>query len=347
MSSNLFYRSNPLWNDLLSFQLGVRHYWICIESTSFKDLAVNSLAFSTDGSLLSVGFGNTLCIYTPATLRIIRVLNTPYGLDGSTNKVIVNVPQISSKSKKAKDERRNRILQMVKAYLENDDDKLLAQVMGKTENDRTKQTPLSKLKTKDIEAIYDEIMEQNALNFYQKLEIFQKIGIHVSLPADLEEKFQTYVSSNMQLVKKENYLIGSSRRLGPNSQFTGLLKLKNFLTRRSEAMAMGLDIENVTFDNGNDRKANVNDSMDIDLNSKFSAKPVRKVAQIGHVLFGTGSCSHFVIACTEKRVLIWNLLSYSLHAAHKLSVKHITVDPCTSLVATFTVFGERKMKKLW
>lgn len=339
---------------ILSIFLGTRQYWICIESTSFKDLSVTSLAFSTDGSVLSVGFGNTLCIYTPATLRIIRVLNTPYGVDGSTNKVIVNVPKSSSKSKMSQKEqnhriqlteRRRRMLQMAKAYLENDDDKLLAEVMKKTENDRTSELPLRQLRTEDQEFIFKEIMAQNALNFYQKIELLQKIGISIGLPADLKEKCDLYLRWNMQLSRKENDLIERSRKLGPNAQFIGQHKLQNFLARRSDAMANGLSIENVTFDNEGKISHKDDQPMETDKNLNFVGNPIRKVAQINHVLFGTGSCSHFVIACTEKRLLIWNLLSYCLYAAHKLSVKHITVDPCTSLVAAFTVFDECKKEK--
>lgn len=327
-------------------------YWICLEAASYKDLAVNSLAFSQDGSLLSVGFGNTLCIYTSQTLRIRYCLSTPSGLDGSTNKVIINLPQTSKESKmKQLSERRQRITQMVKAFLENDDDKLLTDIMEETgnlpnqiENDQSQ--PLCKLRIEEKDMIFKGILAQDNLNFFQKLELFQKIGIHICLPADLKEKFDTYVYYNMSMAEKENDLIGRSKNLGTSAKFIGHWKLQNYLTRRSDGIRNGLHLRNVTFGSNvtivNDHKRNLEEPMEIDKNPKFVANAIRTVSQINHVVFATGECSHFVIVCNDKRLLIWNLLTLRLHAAFKLSVKHIVVDPCTSLVAVFTVYEECK-----
>lgn len=339
--------------DNIVFLGTTRIGWIAIETTSYKNLAVESLAFSQDGSILAVGFGNSLCLYTPETLRIKTVLSAPCGQDGSTNKLIFNLSKNGQNQQTLFTERRKQIVQFVKDFLENEDDKLLTEIIGKTknlpqniQNDRKTGVPLCRLSIEEKEILFKGILEQNELNFYQKLELFQKIGIHICLPADLEEKFHHYITSTMRLSEKEISLMGRSKNLSTNTKFIGHWKLQNYLKRRSSAASNGLHLQNVTFGNNEQsnrqRETNAVESMEIDNNSNFVANPVRNVSQIRHVLFATGDCSHFVIVCTEKRLLIWNLLTSRLHAAFKLSVKHITVDPCTSLVAAFTNFEECK-----
>lgn len=329
-----------------------KKYWICLSTTSYKSLPVNSLAFSSDGSLLAVGFANTLCIYIPKTLRIKAVLSTPSGQDGSTNKLIVNKSKVLSDITGKEYE---QIKQMVKAFLENDDDKLLNELKDKVnkspemgQKKRTIELAFSDLAVEDKENIFAEIQKLNELNFFQKLEIFQKIGIHIRLPADLKEKFHEYVHNYMRVRDKENNLEERLSGLAPDKQFVAHLKLQNYLSRRSDAAANGLHMKNVTFYDDDDvaivssRRKNRDKAMEVDEKQKPVANPIRKVAKIKHILFAAGDCSHLVIVCTENRLLIWNLLTLRLHASFKLTVRHIAVDPRTNLVAAFTFFDECK-----
>lgn len=336
---------------IMTIFLAIRKSWTCLETISYKDLPVHSLAFSADGSLLSVGFGNTLCTYTTDTLLIKCWLSAPCGLDGSTNKVIVNLPKTSKMTQKEQknrvqlSERRQRIIQMVKAFLENDDNQLLTELKAQTknlpleiQNDGTNEMPLCKLLIGQKEIIFKGVLAQHNLNFFQKLELFQKIGIHICLPADLKNKFSLYIRQNMSLAEKHEILMRRSKNLGTHEKFIGHWKLQNYLTRRRDDT--DLHLRNVTFESDvmidSVSKSNLEEPMEI------NKRPIRTVSHIHHVVYATGDTSHFVIVCTEKRLLIWNLLTLRLHASFKLSVQHIVVDPCTSLVAAFTVFDECK-----
>lgn len=52
-----------------------------------------------------------------------------------------------------------------------------------------------------------------------------------------------------------------------------------------------------------------------------------------------------VIACTENRVLIWNLLTLRLQTVLKLSAEHIAVDSQTNLISVFTKNQECKFQR--
>lgn len=337
-------------------------YWFCRDSTSYKDLPVNSLAFSSDGSLLSVGFGNTLCVYLAETLRIKCVLSTPSGQDGSANKVTgcfskTNDSKLSKKEQSQRqqliDQKRKGIIELVKDLLENNDEKVSDELIRKMKNyqheEKDDETDGPKLTIEKHELIFKGIIDDNELNFYQKLELFQKLDIHICLPDYLEKKFHSYISDNMQLKGKENNLMERVHKLGPNAKFIGHWKLKNYLNRRSDATANGLHLRNVNFDGGRNDHINnyVDEAMEIDQNNIFVANPIRKVAEIRHIVFGTRECSHLVIVCTENRLLIWNLLTVRLVDTFKLSVRRVAVDPCTSLVAAFTIFDECKKQKIF
>lgn len=314
-----------------------------------------------------VGFGNALCIYIPETLCIKTVLTAPSGLDGQINKLIISKPKsLPSDKEMTKEEQNKRIkltenrkrnLEMIRSFLEDDDDKLLLkEIREKAKNQpqdidedvRTRMVPVSELGIEEKEKLFKPIIRMNELDFHQKLELFQKIGIPINVPADLEDKFRTYLIRTMNVEQQERYLENRFKDLSPNTIFTGQMRLENYLARRNPAVNEGLHLKNVKFvddditmsHNGTDDHV---DSMEIDDTSKWEADPIRKVAKVKHVLFATGDSSHFVIVCTENRLLIWNLLTLRLHGAFKLRVKLIVVDPCTSLVAAFT--ADRECKK--
>lgn len=322
-----------------------RKNWICHETTNYKDLPVKSLAFSSDGSLLSVGCGNTLCIYIPEMLHIKCVLSPPAGLDGSANKVIVKLPTMSTESTSLEmaQKRRKDLVKTVMAFLKNTDDKLLIDIIEESKNlpmetDEHNSRPLSIDEEKEI---FKGIMAKNELNFFQKLELFQKLDLHFSLPSDLKQKFRDYIRLNASVAEGEHNLKEQLNHLSATKKFIGHYKLQNYLERSGQVK--GLHLKNIVFDDeAKSSKKHKNKPMETDTKPNEDIEPIRKVAQINHVVFGTQEYNYFVIVCTEKRLLIWNLLTSRLHAALKLSVKHIVVDPKTSLIAAFTVFDECK-----
>ncbi|KAJ6648432.1 WD repeat-containing protein 75 [Pseudolycoriella hygida] len=328
-----------------------RMCWNCLKTTSYKDLSVNSLVFSQDGSLLCVGFGNTLCIYIPETLRLKCVLSPPSGQCGSANKLIINMSAFSSKAKPAKKERmrerRTEIVQLVKDFLENDDEKLLTKLTEKTKKsvprDSVKVDP-STMTLAQKEIIFDEILANNELQLYQKLELFQKIGIQVCLPPNLKHKYDEYIRWQLSLMQKEDDLMSRTKDLGSNAKFILQNKLQNYLRSRGDIAPDCLYIRNVTFNDKVETRDNARNgscqSMEIDKDTKSATNSIRKVMEIKHVVFATGEFSYFVIVCTQNRLLIWNLKTLQLHASLKLSVRHIVVDPCTSLIAAFTFYEE-------
>lgn len=325
--------------------LAIRKYWVCREKTSYKSLSVHSIAFSSDGSLLAAGFGNALCIYISETLRNVAVLSAPSGQDGSTNKLIVSNATGNAKQTKKQQELTRKRDEIIWSFLENDDDQLIAELL-KEKKSRKQETSANAHTTDgmDKRKIFHKILALNELNFYQKLELFQKMGIHIDIPADLQPDFAVYLNHNMCAAQKENRLWNRCKMLDSNTRFTGLWMLHNYLTRRDEAAVKDLHLKNVTFvkDNIRTRMSNGVEAMDIENGHVRPAtvNPVRKVAKIKHVVFGTGDARTLVIVGTDSHVLIWNLLTLRLQSSWKLTVRFITVDPCTGLVAVCTIYDE-------
>lgn len=314
------------------------------KKTSYKGLPVISLAFTCDGSVLAVGFGNTLCVYEAETLQLKAPLSAPSGLDGSTNKLIVSNPNPLSNSKLAKkhQELTQRRKEVVRNFLENDDDQLINDLIKEAEKVTQRQNQNNGTTTTgeiDRKKLFTKILALNELNFYQKLELFQKMGISIKLPGNLSCDFLRYVNRNVLVEFKETTLMSRIPNLEPDKKFIGQLILKNYITRRSEAALKGLHLKNVSFDDDISKchSSNGTESMEFENNQPPSTDmPVRNVAKIRKVVFGMGDSKHLVIVAAERRVLIWNLLTLRLQSSWKLSSRCISVDPSTGLLAINT-----------
>lgn len=165
---------------------------------TYKHLSIRSLAFSADSSLLSVGFGNTLCVFTPDSLQLKCALSPAAGLDGSTNKITINLPDqndddTTPTKKSPKKGNRAQLLERRRKSLQT-----IKEITNKLENMRVKslnnRAPLS---NEEQELIYKKIMAHNELNFYQKIEIFNMLALHSKAPANIKEKFTKYVQENL------------------------------------------------------------------------------------------------------------------------------------------------------
>lgn len=349
-------------------------FWACTGKTDYKNLPVKSLAFSADGSLLSVGYGNTLCVYQAETLRLKCVLSSPAGLDGSANKITLNIsqqlsagdengtgtPNAKQKTNKvAKLEKRRKMLQAVKAYLANESDSDLVRTICAKLNklssaSRLQSVPSAELTLKEQEIVHSKIMAQNELNFYQKLELFGELSLHSQAPKELAAPFATYFSAQLgRLNSVRSALSGRMQRLPEHQRFSAARKQFNYVKRVGMQRRISARVRDLlSFEEGTKvpstltprKRTNSEKSQKPSQAEKTESTtvPVKQVAQIKHVAFGSGEYSHLVIVCTERRLLIWNLLTLRLQTAIKLSVHRLTVDPYTSLVAVFTVYNERK-----
>lgn len=370
----IFYNN---WCDFVFVFAEKGKYWSCIGRTTFKNLPVKSLSFSIDGSLLSVGFGNTLCVYQPDSLRLRCVLSCPAGLDGTANKITIDLPESSSddtitpvKSKSEKkpatpsndrraqiQDRRRKLLHVVKSFLETGDKELVKNInnkLGQMLKTRPQNPMGHSLSLKEQEYVHRKVMTNTELNLYQKIQIFDKLSLRTKGPANMKAPFEEYVHRNFSpLVEfRKHNALRQAAQLSHRHRFEFSRKIYNYTkrlsSRRSPMHGCNLfrfvdDDAHMANGNGLDKTIQINGNSDFKIPTK---NPVQKVAQIEHVAFGHGENAHLVIVCTERRLLIWNLLTLRLQTAIKLSVHRLTVDPYTSLVAAFTINNERELDSL-
>lgn len=251
-------------------------------------------------------------------------------------------------------EKRRKMLQLIKSFLENDDTNLVKEItgkLGKMNISRPVSPNSASLTIKEQELIHKKIMAHNELNFYQKLYIFDKMALHSIGSLDVKPSFDKYIQRNIEIntILKKN-LLRRSAQLTDRNRFMVNRKFFNYKRRAEHRLFNSKNIhfhgaENVS--TGTKRQRTRTDSeknQDAQEVPIVKPLPVKSVAQIQHIAFGTGEYAHLVIVCTEQRLLVWNLLTLRLQTAIKLSVRKLVVDPYTSLVAAFTVHDERKSK---
>lgn len=265
-------------------------------------------------------------------------------------------------------EQRRKMLQAVKAYLTNDSDSDLVRTvtakLTKLGGSRVS-TASAQLTLREQELVHRKIMAHHELNFYQKLELFGRMSLHSLAPKELTAPFGAYMTEHLDGVQRLRLSLGSrAQTLAEPHRFGAGRKLFNYTkrvgsTRREFARVRDL----ISFgeapivaksparrrtdsEKGQDAKQKKSNGRRSSAAAIAAAAqqqlPVKSVAQIKHVCFGSGEFAHLVIVCTERRLLIWNLLTLRLQTALKLSVHRLTVDPYTSLVAAFTVHNERE-----
>ena len=212
-------------------------------------------------------------------------------------------------------EKRKRMLQVIKSFLETDDQHLIREISNQMDGNKA-QKRCKSLSKEEEELVFKRIMAHTELNFYQKIELLNSLNLEVNPSEEQLEAYNKYLNENVNLVNRSGkHLMSMTNSLNDSKRYTVNRKLYNYFNR------------NPLVKQGKGEK---------------SVLPVKKLAQIRHVAFGTGEYAHLVVVCTEKRLLIWNLLTLRLQTAIKLSVRTLTVDPYTSLVAAFTENNERK-----
>lgn len=308
--------------------------------------------------MLSVGFGNTLCVYTSETLRLKCVLSAPSGLDGSTNKLTITLPSNKDKTSLAQKrnqflEKRKKMLTLIKNLLEKNDTSIIKNVEKKA-NVKTEETPrkkqkLNKLSLDEQELIFNQIIASNSIDLFQKINIFDKFNLHVRTPAKVQQSLNQYCNENHvqeisskilrqiynlsvrhKFVASHKYNQYKLRNSTPKNVFTSLKRIVSF--KQPNTNHVGL----ITNGRADSEKSK---SQTTSLSEEHVAQQINSTkccVQINHVAFCTAEYAHLVIVCTDKRLLIWNLLTLRLQSSYKLSVSKISIDLYTSLVAAFT-----------
>lgn len=330
------------------FSVGKGKVWACIARTSYKNLPIKSLGFSSDTSLLGVGFGNTLCIYNPETLNLRCALSAPSGLDGSISKMTITLPGNSDKSnldpsRQKFIEKRKKMLSAIRSMLENDDTvavvaRLNSSAQSTTENAKRKLE--HNLSDEQKKMVFNQVLASNSINLFQKIHIFDKFNLHGRVISKWEKPYVEYCDRVDSTFKNRNVL-GRMLNLSGKHKFKFVHKYSQSILRKQKNR-LSLDSLNrvISFSkapstkkvsNGvSDHEKHEQCSADKNLLSNQTQKPT---VQITHIEFCTGEFAHLVIVCTEKRLLIWNLLTLRLQSAFKVAVEKISVDLYTSLVA--------------
>lgn len=318
--------------------------WTCIARTNYKNLPIKSLGFSFDTSLLGVGFGNTLCIYNPETLQLRCALSAPSGLDGSVSKMTITLPSNADKSDL--DVRRKEFIGKCK--------KMRAAIQAVLENEETvsvtKKIKASEIRTADSyrnfdgklskdqkKMIFNQVLASNSLNLFQKIHIFDKFNLHGRVPTKSQKSYTEYCEQIDQTLENSN-ILGRMLNLSTKHKFKFAYKYhqSNLQKQRNRYTLNALKrVINCTKPIKSEVKTNGLSDDEIlqdpsATNDNLCQKPI---VQITHVAFCTGEFAHLVIVCTEKRLLIWNLLTLRLQSAFKIDVDKMTVDLYTSLVA--------------
>lgn len=326
--------------------------WTCIARASYKNLPIKSLGFSSDTSLLGVGFGNTLCIYNSETLHLRCALSAPSGLDGSVSKMTIALPQSNDKSNLDQRrqhfvEKRKKLLAAIRSMLENDEavsvTKLNNSVKSIVETNESKpvQHKLpSNLSEEQKKMIFNQVLASNSINLFQKIHIFDKFNLHGRIPQRSKKSYTEYCEQIDNGLKCTN-IIGRMLNLSTKQKFKFAHKYNqsNLQKQRSrhtlDAFKRVINCTKTTA-----TKPVPNGVTDDQIMNELSAEneitsihPQKPTVHITHVAFCTGEFAHLVIVCTEKRLLIWNLLTLRIQSAFKVAVERITVDLYTSLVA--------------
>lgn len=324
--------------------------WACIARTSYKSLPIKTLAFSADTSLLGVGFGNTLCVYNPETLQLRCALSAPSGLDGSVSKMTILLP--SSTEKTDLDARRQKFIEkgkkmraIIKSLLDSDDSKAITKhiksIDANADAPKSQHNGPKRLNVEQKKMIFNRLLSCNSINLFQKIHICDKFGLHGRVPMKMYPLYEDYCERTDQKSCESNIILKRMLSLSQRSKFKFAYKysrshmaarphikdtrsaLKRIINAAKTTNSQQL--VNGKGDDGAQQKSTNG--------GKASAAAQKPTARITHVAFCTGEFAHLVVVCTEKRLLIWNLLTLRLQSAFKISVDKISVDLHTSLVA--------------
>ena len=292
--------------------------WCCRAETNYKNLPIESISFSQDGSLLAAGFGNTLCIYKSESLKLRAALTGAAGLDGCVQKVQVKLPQqIVNGSKNEHLEQRKRLLQLFNNLIENNDEALIKEIKKSLPASKIKQNDSSHQVTELDESqkmvVFNKIMQMHELNLYQKILLYQKLGIRFLVSSSMRVKLLEYLQNSIHphsLKRRHEKLSSRLHCLNLKDRFKAKFRLQELLRRKHHVDAkvehlvpvLSLlsfkdsikDTSHLT--NGAAKKSVKMKSPETALGTLLCANtvPTQTLANIGKVQFAAGEYAHLV-----------------------------------------------------
>lgn len=322
--------------------------WLCIEELSYKNLPVRHFGFSQDSSLIGAGFGNVLCVWDTIRFELKCALSAPAALDGSTNRVILN---LSAKSSRTSQEmvtkgiqNRRKILELMKAAIDGTGGESLVRTLTQEKKERyftqkTSQVGKPKeLSKAEKETIFKKVIAIPDLSFNQKIEILHKLNIYYKISNRVEKELTEFITrtgfENHELFKGLFYKLDHIKSQ-EKYKLQWRFRMWNSLTSKRNRKVVTVrkllknKIEEKHLEKLNAKKLQ---------SEKFL--PIKNLTKVTNVLFCSEENSHLVVVTTPERVLIWNLLTLKLQGSFKLHTKFITLDPLTNLFAVFTKYDE-------
>ncbi|XP_058986289.1 uncharacterized protein LOC131806328 [Musca domestica] len=323
--------------------------WFCIAQTSYRNLPVESISFSQDGSLLAAGYGNTLCIYKSEDLKLKAALTGANGMDGCVTKAQIRLPTKNVNGSKVDlKEKRDKLMKLFSNLLELNEETLVKELQKTVEDNRKcseeNLKPAGKLDDKQKMALYSRILQMHELNLFQKVMIYQKLGIGCKVHPQMTTKVIDYIQNSIGQRKKQKRLqtlYGKTHRMTKSERFKAKYRLEQHTKRqRNYDVAITNNLvpllSLLNLDQNTQPPLKKSTEKESIVNKVVSDPPRPTIAEIKHVQFAAGEYGHLVAVCTERRILIWNLLTLRLQSVLKLSAKHVTFDAQTNLMAVVT-----------
>lgn len=308
--------------------------WGCIKKITYKNQPVESVSFSSDGSLLAAGFSNNLCIFNVKNMELKFVLSAPTTYSGNFNECYIRF-----QSDKSKQPDKKTILQTFLNSLESGDDRFVKSLSSGKQ-------PLKSLKKEDLNTklkqnIYKQILQSTDLGFYQKIVTFKNLSISSTISDNrVTERVRLRLNGKLQTISKK------WKQVPKKMQFKAKYKLNKLLptyANKCDEVTSLLQFLNISKKqhqlNGSTNGIDNNYECP-ERNIQAIPKLTKKTVQIKHIYFCSGENAHLIVVCSESRVFIWNLLTLRLQNILKLSVEHIAFDPITNLIACFTRYDE-------
>ncbi|XP_055920541.1 WD repeat-containing protein 75 [Eupeodes corollae] len=326
-----------------------KQIWFCVAQTSYKNLPCESLGFCEDGSLLAAGFGNTLCVYKAENLSLLTALAPGGSFDGSLRKAQIRVPKLNKNgSKNDLNSKKQKIVQLFSNLLHAKDETLLKEIKNSVKTRKIRE--IETLDNSQKQLLYKKIRSMNQLNLFQKLLLYQKLGIAFQLNEEWHSKIVAYVNDNVPSAGKTKELKKQIPCLNLKSRFKAKFMINKYVKREQSydqnivnKLAPLLSLLKLdgarakpVLTNGVGNGEPPKEETETQSGGSKPVPPMQSLLTIKKILFCSGDFAHLVIACTENRLLIWNLLNLRLQTVLKLSTEQIAIDSKNNLVAVFT-----------
>jgi NET1-associated nuclear protein 1 (U3 small nucleolar RNA-associated protein 17) len=316
--------------------------WMLIEQVSYKDIFVRCLSFSQDCSLLSAGFGNSLCVWDTTSFKLKCALSAPAIMDGSTNRVVISLPKKKKSNGSVSNfiEKRQKILQMMSAVI-NDPSQVLVKNLTQEKSRIFKRKPIEEVKSRELKCnekklIFERVLATGDLNLNEKLQILHKLNIYYNISSRVEEDLIDYISKNA-LDDKHLYkgLQQSVYDIKNDSKYKILWRFKTWrmldVKRNRKIITVRKFLKQPIREEAVKLKSE---------EPEYNLLPVKNISSISNTIFCTNDLAHLIVVTTPTRVLIWNLLTLKIQGSFKIQCLNITHDPLTNLMAVFTKYNE-------